>query len=180
MDCKTYCKNCPKDVHCCIFKNGGFTFLTTKDAKIIKSKIKKDFAYFLDFSPLPKKIITSLKNCDPALEGGLRYSQLDKQNKLLRLKTKKEGRCIFLDDDGKCVIYEIRPNVCRMYPFWGLRLTNGKIKIVEHGINSKCELLKSFKLNNSPSHYNDIEKDLSKRDLLELKKIFSKIEKERL
>jgi Fe-S-cluster containining protein len=28
------------------------------------------------------------------------------------------GACIFLDAEGKCVIYAVRPVQCRTYPFW--------------------------------------------------------------
>ena len=30
---------------------------------------------------------------------------------------RNEGRCIFLQDDGRCAIYEHRPWICRTYPF---------------------------------------------------------------
>jgi len=31
---------------------------------------------------------------------------------------RQEGACIFLDDLGKCSIYEVRPIQCETYPFW--------------------------------------------------------------
>jgi Fe-S-cluster containining protein len=40
-------------------------------------------------------------------------------------KTRGEGKCIFLKGAG-CSIYEIRPLVCRFYPFKLVTLKNGK------------------------------------------------------
>ena len=173
MDFEGYCGICRKDVHCCIFEKGGFTFITPKDAKNIKKKICKDYNYFVDYSPLPKKVVNILKNCDPVLEGKLRHSQLDRQEKILRLKTQKDGRCIFLGDDGKCVIYSIRPNICRIFPFWCIRLDNGKIKVIAHDIDPKCKAIISIAKNEE-----DIEKVLSKSEMIKIKKLFKNIEKE--
>ncbi len=29
-----------------------------------------------------------------------------------------DGRCVFLDEGGRCRIYTVRPRQCRTYPFW--------------------------------------------------------------
>lgn len=29
-----------------------------------------------------------------------------------------DGRCSFLDRNGRCSVYEVRPMQCRTYPFW--------------------------------------------------------------
>jgi Fe-S-cluster containining protein len=170
-----FCSVCPESVHCCKFKGKiGFTFLTEKDAERIKKKTEMGLENFVDFSPLPKKMIKALKDDDPLLEGGLRYFQLDKKNRIMRLKTKEDGRCIFLTDEGRCSIYSVRPNICRIYPFWGIRLLNRKIKIIGHDISPKCGILKSIKKKNK-----DLEASLSKKELEGYKKIFQKIEKEK-
>ncbi len=172
---ETDCKKCKKNIHCCIFKNNsGFTFIGIKDAERIKKTIKKDYSYFLDYSPLPKKIISAIKKDESYLEGALRYSQIDKK-KILRLKTKKQGRCIFLNDKGKCDIYSIRPNICRIYPFWVIRLNNGKLKVIEHDINSGCSVIKSLN-----KKHTDLEKTLSKKEIKDIKKVVKDIEKENL
>lgn len=161
------CKECRKDWHCCIFKNNsGFAFVGIQDARNIKRRIKKDYSYFLDYSPLPKKVINLLRYEEPALEGKIRYSQLDKGS-LLRLRTKKDGMCIFLNDYGKCEIYSIRPNVCKIFPFWAMKLTNGRIKVIEHDAYPKCSIVTK-----------DIGKNISRKKVLTIKKIFRKIEKE--
>ena len=173
MNCESYCRNCKKDVHCCIFKNGGFVFANPKNAEEIKQQTKKEHSYFLDYSPLPKKIVKMLKNCDPSLEGKMRYQQLDNKNRILRLKTKKDKRCIFLDDNGKCEIYSIRPNICRIFPFWAIRLTDGKIKLIAHDINHGCRIIKK-----SNRLTENIEKSLTRSEVTAIKKVFREIEKE--
>ena len=163
------CKKCGKD--CCIFKNNsGFTFVGISNAREIKRKIKKDYSFFLDYSPLPKTTIKFLKEDDPALEGKLRYSQLDK-NRLLRLKTKNK-KCIFLNSKGKCDIYSIRPNICRIYPFWAIKLNNKKIKVISHDTNPLCHILK-FKAKSETGF-----PILSKQKVNAIIKLFKKIEKE--
>lgn len=172
MNTINYCKRCKKEVHCCIFDNLGFTFVGLADAKRIKSKTKFDYCDFLDYSPLPKKTLKILKNDDPSLEGYLRFTELDKEGRLLRLKKKKDNRCIFLNDMKRCEIYDIRPNICRIYPFWAMKLLNGKIKIISHDPYPACTILNKIRLQK------DIGFTLLDCDIKELKKIFSKIRKE--
>lgn len=171
MKTEKQCKTCQTSVHCCIFaKNNGFTFVSIKDALAIKKKTGKDFDYFLDFSPLPKKIVNSLKNDDPNLEGALRFSQLDKKKRILRLKTKKNGYCIFLNENRMCEIYGIRPNVCRIFPFWVMKLTNGKNIVIGHDSEPRCGMIKSI-----IKSERNIENSISKRKSSEIKKMFKKI-----
>ena len=171
---ETNCKRCNSNDHCCIFENNsGFTFITPENAKRIKREIRQNYSYFLNYSPLSKKTINDLKNSDPALEGSLRYSQLDKYSRILRLKTKIDGRCIFLNDIGKCDIYKIRPNICKIFPFWAMKLTNGKYKVIEHDTNPRCSITKMITEKNE-----DIENTLSNKEILEIKKLFKNIEKE--
>ncbi len=172
MNLNKYCKACKKEVHCCIFKNNsGFTFVGIKDAKRIKDKTKKEYNEFLDYSPLPEKLIAELKCDDPSLEGALRHSQLNNK-RLLRLKIKKDGRCIFLDDSGKCQIYIIRPNVCKIFPFWAMRLENKKIKVIEHDVYPKCPLVKKALLNKQKSLIKKIFRDIEKEDIYYKKNMF--------
>jgi len=167
------CKKCRKNVHCCIFKdNLGFTFVGLDDAKTIKKKTGKDYGYFLNYSKFPKRLVYMLMHDDPSLEGKLRFSQL-RDKRLLRLKTKKDGKCIFLNDKGRCDIYSIRPNICKIYPFWEIRLMDGKLKIVSHDEIPKCGIIKSL-----TKKQKDVEKTLSKKDVLKIKRVFKDIEKE--
>jgi Fe-S-cluster containining protein len=162
-----FCKTCKKDVHCCNQSKSGFIFLGITDAEKIKKHTKKSYKEIIDCTPLPKKTINLLKNDDPGLEGYLRYSQL-KNNRLLRLKKKADGNCIFLDEKRRCSIYSVRPNICRIFPFWAMRLISNKIKIIEHDAYPECLIVKN----------KDVEKTLSKKQKEEIKSLFKKIEKE--
>ena len=169
---KKHCSVCPTEIHCCKFKdNKGFTFVSIKNAKEIKKHTKKDYSYFLDYSPLPKKTISFLKKGDPALEGFLRYNMLDSNYRLLRLKIKENGNCIFLNNDNKCEIYAFRPSVCKIYPFYGIRLLNNKVKIIPHDSDPKCSVI--TELNSE-----DVEEILLEKENKSIKNEFIKIEQE--
>lgn len=166
MNFKEHCKTCPPSKHCCMFKEDiGFTFVGISNAKEIKEKIRKPYSFFLDFSPLSKETIALLKKDDPALEGHLRYTLLDKDGRLLRLKTKEDGRCILLDSGNECEIYDIRPYVCGIYPFWGIRLEDDTIKVIPHDTEPNCPIL-------------DSKYSLSQQEITLIKNIFIQIEKE--
>jgi Fe-S-cluster containining protein len=172
---ESYCKICKKNVHCCIFKhNAGFTFVGLQDAKKIKRKIRKEYTHFIDYSVLPIRTINALKNNDAVLEGALRYDQLDQESRLLRLKTKEDGRCIFQNDVGKCDIYSARPKICRIYPFWAIRLTDGTLKIITHDPYPRCGIIKRI-LSQNKNNNHDIESALSKKQRIEIKKTFNQI-----
>lgn len=171
MNLKKYCEKCKEDVHCCIFKKGGFVFVGISDAKNIKNKIKKNYNEFLDYSSLSKKTIELLKKDDPMSEGFLRFSQIDKNGRILRLK-KKRGKCIFLNEFGICDIYDVRPNICKIYPFWAIELLNKKIMITSHGEKPTCKAIKNIKMQK------DIKNLLDKKEIKEITDIYLNIKKE--
>jgi len=160
MNFRRYCLKCPKAVHCCI---NGFVYITKKNAEQIKKTTKLPYIEFIDNSPLPKKIISSMKDEDPCLEGAMNYRQLDR-GRLSRLK-KTDKHCIFFEN-GRCSIYRVRPNICRIYPFWAMRLVNGRLKVIEHDVESQCSIVKG----------KEIDKILTAKDKKEIKKIFREIE----
>ena len=34
------------------------------------------------------------------------------------LKINQQGRCVLLDENLRCSVYEVRPRQCKTYPFW--------------------------------------------------------------
>lgn len=180
MDFENHCKICKRSVHCCIFKKKeGFVFVGIKDAKRIKIKTDKNFSDFLDYSPLSRKLVNAMKNEGDYLEGAIRNDLLDKQKRLLRLKIKENEHCIFLNDKRRCEIYDIRPNICRIYPFWAMRLLNGKLKVIGHDENTGCGIIKELQTKSGNSKENiDLENVLSKKRIEEIKSIMRNIEKE--
>lgn len=171
-----FCKNCSNETHCCIFNHdAGFTFVSVNDAYKIAKDTGKNFGEFLDYSTLSKKSLDALKRDDEMYEGALRLSLLDSHNRILRLKKKEDGKCVFLSDKGKCTIYGARPNVCRIYPFWAMRLLSGEIKVLSHDITPRCPIVVSLVKN---AHDRDVEKLLSSSQIKSIKETFSIIEKE--
>jgi Fe-S-cluster containining protein len=174
MNLKSHCKNCKENNHCCIFKNNsGFTFVSIKDAKAIHNAANKDYNYFLDYSPLQKKVVSALKYSDPLLEGRLRYSQLDNKNRILRLKIKPDGKCIFLNELKLCEIYKNRPSICKIFPFWAIKCLNSKMRVIAHDSYPKCTIITSAKIKQQ-----DAEKILSKKEIQFIKTIMKTIEYE--
>ncbi len=167
----SYCKNCKKSSHCCIFEDGkGFTFVTPSDARVIAKETGLSYAEFLNYSPLAPKVIAALKGADEMREGALRATQVDSSGRILRLKQQANGRCVFLRDDGKCGIYHIRPNICRIYPFWAMELIDGRIKVIRHDTIPTCPIVKAMEKKDK-----DIETILSQRHADELRSLFSSI-----
>ena len=152
------CLGCSDKFHCCI---NGFAFVGINDAKKIRKFIGTDYDFFLDFSKLSKRILKLLKDDDPCLEGTLRFS-LIKNDKILRIK-KKDGKCTFFKNN-KCKIYEVRPKICRIYPYWCIKLINGRIKVIEHDLYCSCTIcdldnITNDKEKNIKKIFNDILKE---------------------
>lgn len=146
---ETFCKHCPQTTHCCKFTQGrSFCAITKAEIKNI-SRFKRTLpSEFVDASTLSPLLRSALEHADPLSEGGLHVAHIKKSKIILRLKTKKVGKethCIFLDKDGKCSIYPVRPAICQMYPFWVVKLLNGKYRIIFHDALPKCLIAKYMK-----------------------------------
>jgi len=134
---KDICSRCPRFIHCCKFDTSGFVFIGIKDAVKISSKFNLKYKDFLEFKQLPAKTRYLLSRSPKHSEGYLRFKQLVK-GKLLVLKTRKNNDCIFYDDG--CKIYDSRPLICRIYPYWFF--LGEKRHIIAHGEDSGCMMLK--------------------------------------
>jgi Fe-S-cluster containining protein len=186
MDFKKECSRCKRDAHCCVFKKNkdgvaGFVFIDLKDAATIKKKTGKKYSEFLDFSPLSSKIVSEMKSGDPSLEGAMRYALLDKKskdckNRLLRLNVQKNGNCIFLNSEGLCDIYDVRPKICRIYPFWAMTLIDGKLKVIRHEPYSKCRVIKA--LQGKSGENTDLETLIPKKETSRIKKAIIDVNKD--
>lgn len=162
---QTLCSRCPKSVHCCKFNNSnGFVFIGIKDAENIRKRFNLKYDDFLQWKPFSKKTISLLKKSQKYSEGFMRQKQLRK-NHLLILKKKKNKDCIFFDKN-KCSIYQFRPLICRIYPYWFF--LGEKMHIISHGEYSRCKALKQCR--------GDV--ILKKTELKELRNLSKKIELE--
>lgn len=52
------------------------------------------------------------------------------------LKINQQGRCVLLDENLRCSVYEARPRQCRTYPFWPELMQSVE---VWDGEASRCE-----------------------------------------
>ena len=55
------------------------------------------------------------------------------ENRFVAVTKKRDGRCVFLGEDG-CRVYEARPLLCRMYPFYVER--RGEVYVI--GVDAGC------------------------------------------
>jgi len=95
-------------------------FVTVHDLKRISKKTGLDVDKIAKYKK-PKKDLLELWRDNDDLKGFLL------KDKLLIMKG-KDHDCLFLGDDG-CEIFNIRPGVCRMFPFWFDEAKNGKLSL---------------------------------------------------
>lgn len=133
------CLKCPKKYHCCINpRSKGYAAVNIDEALLIKKKTGQDFKKFLLFTKLPKRLASLSKADKAGTEARFRAGMMT-DDRILRLKTKKNNECVFLKN-GKCSIYSIRPTICRIYPYW-FKAGNGRIELVVHQGCEHCDLL---------------------------------------
>ncbi len=123
------CVRCKE--HCCIGCYG--TFITLGDLKrIAKATGKKpqEFATYADISSDPEEQEEVIK------ERTHSYFEYSKDGKILQLKSKPNGECIFLKD-LKCSIYNSRPLICKIFPI-GFRKTKEGVKLLIEEEDEHC------------------------------------------
>lgn len=96
-------------------------FLTLSDAKRISEKTGKKVKEFVAFRKAPK-YYSELNKDDPE------FNFLFRESKLLFMKTDKKRNCVFLGSKG-CSIFDVRPRICRLMPFWYERDGKGKVSV---------------------------------------------------
>ena len=140
-----YCLKCAKKREdCCRTDYAKFT--TLEDAERIAS--------FLNAPINEVAVYSSLSDNDVKTElfknktHGYYYDFADKDKKVLQLKKKEDGSCVFLDDNGACKIYPVRPLICRVYPFW---YSNDEVIEDSNGI-SGCPILGGSKSNGATAN----------------------------
>ena len=65
--------------------------------------------------------------------GEIGFHEPEEEGKFVAIMRKREGRCVFLDEEG-CRVYEARPLLCRMYPFYVER--RGDVYVI--GVDTGC------------------------------------------
>ncbi len=85
---------CTQCGRCCSGGGDYHVFLNTDEAELIRESLQLSVGWFRQryLHQLESGELTVVLNAD--------------------------GRCSFLDRDGRCSVYEVRPMQCRTYPFW--------------------------------------------------------------
>lgn len=172
------CLVCCKKYHCCINpSNKGYTAVFIDEAEKIQKKTGMKYNEFLTFSKIPGKLAKASKSDFKGSEARLRADMMV-NDKILRLKTKKNNECVFLKN-GKCVIYTIRPTICRIYPYW-FRNKKGKIKIEVHAGCEYCGMLEYGVTDNQLKQLIKTAKKIEKQTLYYKKNIADFVKKNKI
>ena len=90
---------CLPDCGKCCDEPGGIVFLSRNDAERIAKHFNLDLKEWIK------------NHCRTSHDGRF----------ILESKP-EDGRCIYLNKDKKCDIYEVKPSQCSAFPFWGENL----------------------------------------------------------
>jgi Fe-S-cluster containining protein len=85
------CTACGK---CCATAGEYYVFLAAGEAEAIRAQLGLSSSWFR------RRYLARLETGELVLAAG------------------KDERCVFLDSNGRCSIYPVRPLQCRTYPFW--------------------------------------------------------------
>lgn len=132
------CVNCKE--HCCIGEYG--TFATLHDIKRIAEftgKNSEEFAKYDDICDDHEGQKELMEDKDHS------YFEYCDNGKILQLKSKDDGECIFLKD-RKCEVYPARPLICKIFPI-GFRKRASRIKIIIEPEDRYCLVTKKNSLN---------------------------------
>ena len=125
------CVSCRE--HCCI---GDYaTFVTLGDVRRIAKftgRPPDEFAKYDDICADPEGQEELMEEKDHS------YFEYDKSGKVLQLKAKDNGECIFLKD-MKCTIYPARPLVCRIFPI-GFRKEGDSFRMLVEEEDISCPI----------------------------------------
>ncbi|MDH3527613.1 MAG: YkgJ family cysteine cluster protein, partial [Gammaproteobacteria bacterium] len=79
---------------CCVAGGDYYVFMNTAEAEAIRSYLQLSHQWF------QRRYLGRLEEGELVATSG------------------SGGRCVFLDSEGQCRIYPVRPLQCRSYPFW--------------------------------------------------------------
>ena len=79
---------------CCVATDGYYVYLDRDEAEAIRTSLGLSAGWF------------RRRYLDRLADGELVAA------------SEADGRCVFLQADGRCRVYSVRPLQCRTYPFW--------------------------------------------------------------
>ena len=138
-----YCLECSKEEKDCC-REAHAKFVTLKDARRIAEFLHEDINSFIVYGGLRKE--DKEEYIYIHRHQNYYYDLTLRNGKLLLLKDKSDGSCIFQEKDGRCRIYAARLLICRTYPFW---YSDDK-EVVFDGCSSDCPIVCAVTGNDDP------------------------------
>jgi len=86
--------SCTQCGRCCATAGGYYVYLSNEESERIRACLQLSDSWFR------RRYLQRLADGEQVLASG------------------SDERCIFLDSQGKCRVYAVRPVQCRTYPFW--------------------------------------------------------------
>lgn len=162
---ENYCLSC--NANCC---RNWTIFCTIADVERIKEGTGLEYNEFCSFDTIPKKELDYYK---PMSDFHMYHFLSD--GKLLQLKKKENGDCIFLKEDGSCGNHKYRPTICAFFPLWFVEKDDNYELKIDIGYEGVCiipsdELLKYIETSKSryielsKQYYNEIMDYMSQID----------------
>jgi Fe-S-cluster containining protein len=125
---KSHCESCVKnDEDCC--SSFYARFVTLGDAQRISKFLGRRPSKFIKFAGLSRH---DMKTDLFAEKHHSYYYDLVTGGKILQLRTKRDGSCMFFRK-GSCRVYPARPLACRVFPFWFSK--HGKVIVDNNGLD---------------------------------------------
>jgi len=129
-----HCRECIRmDDSCCNYDYAKFT--TLKDAERIAKFLNKKINEVVMLAELSEDDKETELFTDKV--HNYYYELTDDKDRVLQLKQRKDGSCIFSNENGLCGIYPVRPLICRVFPFW--YSNDGEIIVDSNGLT--CTIL---------------------------------------
>jgi Fe-S-cluster containining protein len=138
-----YCLECSKEgKDCC--REAHAKFVTLKDARRIAKFLNEDINSFIVYGGLRKE--DKEEYIYIHRHQNYYYDLTANDGKLLQLKDKSDGSCMFQEQDGCCRIYPARLLICRTYPFW----YSDEKDVIFDGCSSDCPIVCAVTGNDDP------------------------------
>lgn len=143
LDCSKQGRDCCREAHS--------KFLTLKDAMRIADYLGKPVNSFAMYGGLKDEDREEYIYINK--HQSYYYDLTLRDDRLLQLRFKSDGSCMFQEPDGRCKIYPARPLICRTYPFW----LSDDGEIIFDGCSSDCPIVCSVTGNDRPDDVTKLE-----------------------
>jgi Fe-S-cluster containining protein len=136
LECAEQGRDCCREAHS--------KFLTLQDARRIAEYLGEDINSFAVYGGLKDEDREEYIYINK--HQSYYYDLTLRDDRLLQLKHKSDGSCMFQEPGGRCAIYQARPLICRTYPFW----LSDDGEMIFDGCSSDCPVVCAVTGNDDP------------------------------